>query len=83
MSKAHGGRPERPLDAWPETYAMLHMYTQIVGKIRLELSPVMGPMVANSAAHCPRADVADPIWRPHVGLISICSMRNSSSRHAK
>jgi hypothetical protein len=31
--------PELPLDAWKETYATLHMWTQIVGKIRLALSP--------------------------------------------
>jgi hypothetical protein len=31
--------PELPLDAWQDTYATLHMWTQIVGKVRLELSP--------------------------------------------
>jgi hypothetical protein len=31
--------PELPLDAWKDTYATLHMWTQIVGKIRLALSP--------------------------------------------
>src|ERR1022692_313368 len=31
--------PELPLDAWQETYATLHMWTQIVGKVRLALSP--------------------------------------------
>ena len=25
--------------AWPDTYATLHMWTQIVGKIRLKLAP--------------------------------------------
>ncbi|MDX2213736.1 MAG: DUF5996 family protein [Oculatellaceae cyanobacterium bins.114] len=28
-----------PIDAWQDTYATLHMWTQIVGKIRLTLSP--------------------------------------------
>ena len=28
-----------PLDAWRQTYAALHLWTQIVGKIRLSLSP--------------------------------------------
>lgn len=43
MSDGH--RPHRaawpplPLEAWQETYATLHMWTQIVGKIRLALSP--------------------------------------------
>jgi hypothetical protein len=30
--------PELPLDAWKDTYATLHMWTQIVGKVRLALS---------------------------------------------
>jgi hypothetical protein len=31
--------PESPLEAWQNTYATLHMWTQIVGKVRLALSP--------------------------------------------
>ncbi|MGA8836740.1 MAG: DUF5996 family protein [Candidatus Sulfotelmatobacter sp.] len=31
--------PELPLDAWQNTYDTLHMWTQIVGKVRLALSP--------------------------------------------
>ena len=31
--------PELPTAAWRETYATLHLWTQIVGKIRLTLSP--------------------------------------------
>jgi len=31
--------PELPLSAWQDTYATLHMWTQIVGKVRLALSP--------------------------------------------
>src|SRR3954463_16770339 len=31
--------PSLPLDEWKDTYATLHMWTQIVGKIRLTLSP--------------------------------------------
>jgi len=31
--------PSLPLAAWQDTYATLHMWTQIVGKIRLVLSP--------------------------------------------
>jgi len=33
--------PELPLNAWKDTYATLHMWTQIVGKVRLALSPKM------------------------------------------
>jgi hypothetical protein len=31
--------PPLPIDAWKETYATLHMYTQIAGKVRLALAP--------------------------------------------
>lgn len=34
--------PELPLAAWEDTYHTLHMWTQIVGKVRLALSP--GPI---------------------------------------
>ena len=32
--------PELPLSEWRDTLATLHMWTQIVGKIRLKLSPL-------------------------------------------
>jgi len=31
--------PSLPLEEWKDTYATLHRWTQIVGKIRLALSP--------------------------------------------
>ena len=31
--------PELPLDSWKDTYATLHMWTQIVGKVRLARCP--------------------------------------------
>ena len=31
--------PALPLEAWSDTYATLHLYLQIVGKVRLALSP--------------------------------------------
>jgi hypothetical protein len=33
--------PALPLDEWQDTYATLHMWTQIVGKIRLAQTPVV------------------------------------------
>jgi hypothetical protein len=33
--------PELPLDAWQETLDTLHMWTQIVGKVKLELTPFL------------------------------------------
>jgi hypothetical protein len=33
--------PELPLDEWQDTYATLHMWTQIVGKIRLAQTPLV------------------------------------------
>src|SRR5271156_1354390 len=31
--------PELPLEAWQDTYATLHLWSQIVGKVRLALAP--------------------------------------------
>jgi len=31
--------PSLPLEAWSDTYATIHMWTQVVGKVRLALSP--------------------------------------------
>jgi hypothetical protein len=33
--------PRLPLDEWRDTYATLHMWTQIVGKVRLALTPLV------------------------------------------
>src|SRR5712692_1960418 len=33
--------PALPLNSWKDTYATLHMWTQIVGKIRLKLTPLV------------------------------------------
>jgi hypothetical protein len=35
----HASWPELPLLSWRDTYATLHLWTQIVGKVRLTLSP--------------------------------------------
>jgi hypothetical protein len=48
------GWPELPLEAWQDTYATLHMWTQIVGKVRLALSPRINhwwevPLYVNAA----------------------------------
>ena len=40
-----GDRPEcwpaLPLDSWKDTYATFHMWSQIVGKVWLSLTPLM------------------------------------------
>lgn len=33
--------PALPLDSWQDTYATLHMWSQIVGKVRLALTPLV------------------------------------------
>src|SRR5438105_8625646 len=35
----HDSWPELPLASWQDTYATLHMWTQIVGKVRMALTP--------------------------------------------
>src|SRR5512145_2873337 len=39
--------PSLPLEAWQDTYTTLHMWTQIVGKIRMALTPPL-----NHYWHC-------------------------------
>src|SRR5436190_23891321 len=38
---ANDAWPALPLEAWQDTYATLHMWTQIVGKIRLAQTPLV------------------------------------------
>src|SRR5271170_3890753 len=33
--------PDLPYDSWKDTLATLHMWTQVVGKVRLELTPLV------------------------------------------
>jgi hypothetical protein len=43
MGQGKGDRavwPELPLEAWQDTYTTLHLWTQIVGKLRLALAPM-------------------------------------------
>jgi len=41
MSDSVEAWPALPLEAWQDTYATLHMWTQIVGKIRKTLTPLV------------------------------------------
>jgi Family of unknown function (DUF5996) len=41
QKQAQAEWPELPLDAWQDTYSTLHMWTQVVGKVRLALSPLV------------------------------------------
>ena len=47
MTASSKAWPTLPLEAWSETYATLHLWTQIAGKIRLAQSPWM-----NHGWHC-------------------------------
>ena len=40
-ARADAGWPDLPLADWQDTYATLHMWTQIVGKTRLALAPMV------------------------------------------
>ncbi len=46
--------PSLPLAEWQETYATLHMWTQIVGKVRLALSPPLNHWWATALYVTPR-----------------------------
>ena len=41
MTMAKEAWPELPLEAWKDTYDTLHLYSQVVGKLRVALSPMM------------------------------------------
>lgn len=42
-SEEHNGEvwPSLPLEEWKDTYATLHMWTQVIGKIRMKQSPLI------------------------------------------
>ena len=56
--------PALAYDEWKDTQATLHLWTQIVGKIRLVQTPVGQSFLARCPVrHGPRAhDVADSVW---------------------
>ena len=63
--------PALPLESWKDTYATLHMWTQIVGKVRLALTPVVNhwwnvPLYVNSrgltTSAIPYRGAAFEIW---------------------
>jgi len=59
--------PELPLSAWQDTYATLHMWSQIVGKVRLALSPRMNHWWEVALYVNPRGLTTSPI--PHAPCI--------------
>src|SRR5476651_628400 len=46
--------PSLPYDAWKDTYATLHMWTQVVGKIALALAPPLNHSWAIALQLTPR-----------------------------
>ena len=68
----HQAWPELQLAAWQDTYATLHMWTQIVGKIRKTLTPLINhwwnvtlvrdlPGPHHVADPVPAAQLRDPV----------------------
>jgi Family of unknown function (DUF5996) len=53
--------PPLPLEEWQDTYATLHMWTQIVGKVRLALSPPLNHWWATTLYLTPRGLTTSPI----------------------
>src|ERR1700746_1858031 len=54
--------PSLPLDTWSDTYATLHRWTQIVGKIRLALSPWINHSWHVTLYVTARGLTTSPIW---------------------
>jgi hypothetical protein len=55
--------PSLPLEEWRETYATLHMWTQVVGKIRLACAPMVNHWWQVTSYVTPRGLTTSPI--PH------------------
>lgn len=53
--------PALPLAVWQDTYQTLHMWTQIVGKVRLALSPLVNHWWATTLYVTPRGLTTSPI----------------------
>src|SRR5260370_822668 len=53
--------PALPLEAWRDTYETLHMWTQIVGKVRMELSPFVNHWWHVTLYVTPRGLTTSPI----------------------
>jgi hypothetical protein len=57
--------PPLPLDAWRDTYATLHMWTQVVGKVALALAPPLNHWWGVALQVTPRGLSTRPL--PHSG----------------
>ena len=57
--------PPLPYDAWKNTYATLHMWTQIVGKVALALAPPLNHSWGIAFQVTPRGLSTRPL--PHTG----------------
>src|SRR5881296_542163 len=54
--------PSLPLEAWKDTYATLHRWTQIVGKIRLAQSPWINHSWHVTLYVTARGLTTSPLW---------------------
>src|SRR5260370_22391397 len=66
ISKTHQGEraeswPALPFEAWKDTCETLHMWTQIVGKVRMELSPFVNHWWHVTLYVTPRGLATSPI----------------------
>jgi hypothetical protein len=61
VSTTHDTWPTLPLSAWQDTYATLHMWLQVVGKIRLSLAPMVSHWWNTTLYATPRGLTTSPI----------------------
>src|SRR3989475_7995777 len=57
--------PALPLEGWRDTYATLHMWTQVVGKLALELSPLTNHYWNTALQVTPRGLATLPLTADH------------------
>ncbi len=55
--------PSLPLSAWRETQETLHLWTQIVGKVKLALTPFLNEWWNVAFSVTPRGLIASPLRR--------------------
>ena len=68
--------PPLPLKEWQDTYATLHLWTQIVGKVRMALAP---PYFAPPVG-CSRAESTRGPCRPSVERLPVEALFAPSNR---
>jgi hypothetical protein len=75
--------PALPFEAWRDTRETLHLWTQIVGKVRMELSPPVNHWWHVALYVTPRGLTTSPIPYQGAPLPSILTSSNTTSSFSR